>query len=247
MNDWAWRLPFLLGGIIGGIAIFLRRRLPESQHFQKHHSDRSETSPLLQAFTTDRRKMIQAILFASAYGALFYIPIVYLPEWLHSQNGMPRDTTLQINSAATVLLFILIPVMGSISDRLIRRTHFIAGAMLLLGVAAYPAFSWLTDGAVWWKAGIVQLVLIIPMAVPLGAAPAMFVELFPARDRLSGYSVAYNLGLGIVGGATPMTATWLIKTTGMSAAPGGLLVAAAAIAVVAVLWIPDGSREPLPD
>lgn len=71
VNDWAWRVPFLLGGIIGGIAIFLRRRLPESEHFKKHHRGRCETSPLLQAFTTDRMKMVKAILFASAYGVLF--------------------------------------------------------------------------------------------------------------------------------------------------------------------------------
>ncbi|WP_208609850.1 hypothetical protein [Desulfofustis glycolicus] len=94
---------------------------------------------------------------------------------------------------------------------------------------------------------VVQFVLMVLLAVPLGAAPAMFVELFPARDRLSGYSVAYNLGLGGVGGVTPMCATWLIKASGMFAAPAGLLTAAAALACVTVLWIRDGSREPLPD
>ncbi len=93
---------------------------------------------------------------------------------------------------------------------------------------------------------VVQFGLAILLAVPLGAAPAMFVELFPARDRLSGYSVAYNLGLGVVGGATPMLATWLIKISGVSSAPAGLLVAGAALACISVLWIRDGSREPLP-
>ena len=245
VNNWAWRVPFLLGGIIGALAILLRRRLPESGHFSNHDTQRCETSPLLQAFTTDRLKMIKAILFASAYGVLFYIPIVYLPEWLHSQTGMPRDTALQINTAATALLLVLVPVMGLLSDRIIRRTHLIAGAMLLLALVSYPALEWLNSDY-FWKAAMVQFLLIIPLAVPLGSAPAMFVELFPARDRLSGYSIAYNLGLGVVGGATPMLATWLIKTTGMSAAPGGLLAAAALLAVAAVLWIPDGSREPLP-
>jgi len=245
VNDWAWRVPFLLGGIIGALAILLRRRLPESGQFSNHNTQRCKTSPLLQAFTTDRLKMIKAILFASAYGVLFYIPIVYLPEWFHSQTGIPRDTALQINTAATALLLVLVPLMGLLSDRIIRRTHLIAGAMLLLALVSYPALEWLNNDDLW-KAAMVQFLLIIPLAVPLGSAPAMFVELFPARDRLSGYSIAYNLGLGVVGGATPMLATWLIKTTGMSAAPGGLLAAAALLAVAAVLWIPDGSREPLP-
>lgn len=246
VQDWGWRLPFLIGGVIGGIAILLRRNLPESEHFKRHQRVRGETSPLLQAFTTDRLKMIQAILFASAYGVIFYLPLVYLPEWLHSQTGMPLHTALQINTAATALLLILVPFMGMISDRLIRRTHFIAGAMLVMTLASYPLYTWLANDG-WWGAIAVQFILVILLAVPLGAAPAMFVELFPARDRLSGYSVAYNIGLGVVGGATPMLATWMIKTSGVSAAPAALLAVAAALAFVTVLWIRDGSREPLPD
>lgn len=246
VQDWGWRLPFLIGGVIGGIAILLRRNLPKTEQFKHHHRVRGETSPLLQAFTTDRLKMIKAIVFASAYGVIFYLPLVYLPEWLHSQTGMPRQTALQINTAATALLLILVPFMGIISDRLIRRTHFIAGAMLVMALLAYPFYGLLANHGLW-GAVVVQFVLAILLAVPLGAAPAMFVELFPARDRLSGYSVAYNLGLGVVGGATPMCATWLIKISGNSAAPAGLLTAAAALAFVAVLWIRDGSREPLPD
>ena len=245
VHDWGWRLPFLIGGLIGGISIMLRRNLPESEHFKRHHRDRCETSPLLQAFTTDRLKMVKAIVFASAYGVIFYLPLVYLPEWLHAQTGMPRETALQINTAATALLLVLVPLMGLISDRLIRRTHFIAGAMLVMALVAYPCYAMLAGDGLW-GAVVVQFALVSLLSVPLGAAPAMFVELFPARDRLSGYSVAYNLGLGVVGGATPMCATWLIKISGVSAAPAGLLTAAAALAILAVLWIRDGSREPLP-
>lgn len=246
MLDWGWRLPFLIGGLIGGISIVLRRNLPESEHFKRHHRERGETSPLLQAFTTDRLKMIKATMFASAYGVVFYIPMVYLPEWLHSQTGMPRQTALQINTAATALILILVPFVGLISDRLIRRTHFIAGAMLVMALVSYPLHAWLANNGSW-GAIVLQFTLVILLAVPLGAAPAMFVELFSTRDRLSGYSVAYNLGMGVVGGATPMCATWLIKISGVSAAPAVLLTCAAAFAFFAVLWIQDGSREPLPD
>jgi MHS family proline/betaine transporter-like MFS transporter len=73
----------------------------------------------------------------------------------------------------------------------------------------------------------------------------MFVELFPATDRLSGYSVAYNIGLGVIGGATPMSATWLIQITGYDTAPAALLSLAALGAFAVALWIHDRSREPL--
>jgi MHS family proline/betaine transporter-like MFS transporter len=244
ISEWGWRLPFLFGGIIGIISIQMRRQLPRSKHFQRHHAERGETSPLLEAFTTNRRQMILAITFASAYGVMFYLPVVYLPEWLHSETGMPRHQALQINTAATVILLLLIPVSGWIGDHLLRRTHFIAASMLLLALVGWPLSYWLAiDGLV--AAIIVQLVLIIFLAVPLGSAPAMFAELFPARDRLSGYSVAYNLGLGVIGGTTPMLSTWLIKTSGYSTAPAIYLVLMAAIAFITLLLMRDRSREAL--
>ncbi len=175
---------------------------------------------------------------------VFYLPLVYLPEWLHGQTGMARDVALRINTAATTLLLVLIPVSGWVGDRLLRRTHFIAGAMLVMAVLSMPLYAWLAGDGVL-GAFVVQFALVILLAVPLGTAPAMFVELFPARDRLSGYSVAYNLGLGVVGGATPMIATWLIEVSGVSAAPSALLAFAAAVGCIACLWMRDGSREPL--
>lgn len=244
VRHWGWRLPFLMGGIIGGLSVMLRRRLPRSEHFERHHNERPSTSPLLQAFTTNRREMIQAILFASAYGVTFYLPLVYLPEWLHDHTGLARGVALGINTAATALLLVLIPVSGRLSDRLFHRTHFIAGAMLILAVLSLPLYIWFFDKGVP-GAIVLQFVPVILLAVPLGTAPAMFVELFPATDRLSGYSVAYNLGVGVVGGATPMFATWLIQATGLITAPSGLLAMAALSAFVVALWIQDRSREPL--
>jgi MHS family proline/betaine transporter-like MFS transporter len=244
VNAWGWRVPFLFGGVIGGSAIYLRRRLSESEHYKSHHFRRSKTSPLLQAFTTNRKQMIQAIIFASGYGILFYIPLVYLPEWLHSNTGMPRDLALQINTAATLMLLILIPVSGWIGDRFVRRTRFIAASMLILMLVSVPAYAWLArDGFV--SAIVVQFILVALIAVPLGSAPAMFVELFPASDRLSGYSVAYNLGLGVIGGATPMLATWLIDVTGYASAPAWLLSLGALLALLMASWMHDRSREPL--
>jgi len=244
VNSWGWRIPFLFGGVIGGIAIFLRRNLPQSPHFKQHDNNRPKTSPLMQAFTTNRLEMIQAILFASAYGMLFYIPLVYVPEWLHDHTNMARHTALLINTGGSALLLLLIPLSGWIGDRLIRRTHFIAIAMFCFAILAFPLYTWLLKDGIW-GAIIVQVIMMFILAVPLGSAPAMFVELFPSADRLSGYSVSYNLGLGVIGGATPMFATWLIQISGFAIAPAGMLLVASLLAFVAMAWIKDRSREPL--
>jgi MHS family proline/betaine transporter-like MFS transporter len=73
----------------------------------------------------------------------------------------------------------------------------------------------------------------------------LFVELFPEEDRLSGYSVAFNLGMGVFGGLTPMIATGLIAGTGLATAGALYLGAAGLAAVGALALMPDRSRSPL--
>jgi MHS family proline/betaine transporter-like MFS transporter len=210
VQAWGWRLPFLFGAILGVVAFWLRRHLPKSPHFQDHDTQRGETSPLKAAFTENFRETSQAILVASSYGALFYISLVFLPNWLKEYTGFPLDQAMAYNTLATALLLVLVPVMGWVSDRFIRRTRIMAISMGLFGLSAYPLLFWLDSGGLA-AVVLVQILFAVFIAVLCGVAPAMFVELFPTKDRLSWYSVAYNIGLGVVGGATPMISTWLIS------------------------------------
>lgn len=245
VHDWAWRVPFLFGGIIGTIAIILRRNLPASEHFQRHVRSRCESSPLIEAFTDNLTQTLKAVLFASAYGVLFYFSLVYLPNWASDQAGYDLGFAMQLNTAATALLLVCIPLSGWISDRYLRRTRFIMSAVGLMFLAAYPLFQWMHETGTVLALLSTQIILALLLAVPLGSAPALFVEMFPTRDRLSGYSVSYNIGLGVVGGATPMIATGLIKITGSGLSPCLFLMLMALAGVVGISLIRDRSREPL--
>jgi MHS family proline/betaine transporter-like MFS transporter len=243
--DWAWRMPFLFGAVVGAIAIALRRHLPHSQHFSRHDSGRGNSSPLKEVLTKDLGRTVPATLFASVYGVVFYFALVYLPTWANEEAGYPLDLSMRVNTAATATLLLLIPLGGWLSDRYVRRTHLVALAMLGIGFAGYPIFNAMNGEGGWLALMAGQFALVALLAFPLGAAPAMFVEIFPARDRLSGYSVSYNLGLGVVGGATPMIATGLIKWSGMAVSAGLFLVFAAFVGFGVASFIRDRSREAL--
>jgi len=246
LKDWAWRLPFLGGAVLGTAAIWIRHNLHNSQRFEAHHQARVETSPLLEAFTTNRRETLLALGFAASYGTCYYIAFVYLPEWLSAQSLMTRPDALAINTAMMMLVIPAMPLAAVVGDRWLPRRTWIALSLLLLAVLAWPLHQWmlLSGGSalsVWLAHGLMFLLL----AVPLGSGPALFAEMFPQRDRLSGYSVAFNIGLGIFGGLTPMIAASLIALTGIATAPAVYLAFVGMVAVWVLSRIPDRSRDPL--
>jgi MHS family proline/betaine transporter-like MFS transporter len=246
VSAWAWRLPFLGGALLGTTAILIRRNLPDSERFQQHHDARDETSPLLQAFTTNMRETLLALTFAASYGTSFYIAFVYLPEWLSSQGLMERNRALTINTAITLVVIPLMPLAAIVGDRLLARRTWIAIALLSLGLVAWPLHAWmLASGGSLVSVIVFHMVAFTLLSVPLGSGPALFVEMFPESDRLSGYSVAFNLGVGVFGGLTPMIATTLIAVTGFQTAAAMYLTLACMVAVICLAFVPDRSRKPL--
>lgn len=242
-ETWGWRIPFLAGLLLGIFALAQVKRLHEDHivHREEKHKSRS---PLKEAFTKNKMKTFQALAFTAGYGVTFYIPLVYLPDYIQRNTNMPLDTAMQINTIATAMILVLIPVSGWITDRFIRRTHFLGIGFFMLAVLSYPMFKLVLTGE-YFNVMLAQLVFAMLIVFPLGAAPALLVELFPTDDRLTGYSVAFNVGIGVVGGTTPMIATWLIDTTSVIVVPAFYLSALAIVAVISLLMMDDRSRETL--
>ncbi len=143
VSAWAWRLPFLGGALLGATAIMIRLNLHNSERFRQHHQGREETSPLLQAFTTNRRETLLALAFAAAYGACYYIAFVYLPEWLSDQNLMRRGTALAINTGMTLLVIPAMPLAAVVGDRWLPRRKWIGLSFLLLALISWPLYAWM--------------------------------------------------------------------------------------------------------
>jgi MHS family proline/betaine transporter-like MFS transporter len=237
-------VPFLLGILLAAFALYMRRNLPDTRIFTEHARDHLDDNPLREVLTRNLKQTVLAVLFASGYGVFFYIPLVYLPTYANTVSGVDLAEALSINALATALMLPLIPLAGLVSDRWVRRKHLLMAAFAAMALAAWPVFAALASGAAGALLGG-QILFAVLIAVPVGTAPAMFAEMFPTEDRLTGYSLAFNIGLGLVGGTAPMMATWLIARTGTPLAPGYYLAGLSLLSVAALSLMHDRSREPL--
>jgi MHS family proline/betaine transporter-like MFS transporter len=246
LQSWGWRIPFLFGGVIAACGFVLRARLGEDDVSKPPASSRQrDTLPLKRALTEAPRAMFWTVLFTSGYGIVNYLSMVFLPTYASTFGGIAESHALQINTAAQALALVVVPLAGWLSDRAIRRRTLLILVFIAEFGVAWIFFALAHSGGTtgFWLA---QLSFGALLALVMGSAPAMLSEQFKSDYRLSGYSLCFNIGIGIAGGTAPVIATWLIERTGSLSAPAFYLMLASAGAAVAAYMLVDRSREPLP-
>lgn len=243
LESWAWRVPFLLGGAIAACGYFLRRRLRETG-YRPPPARENNPIPLKQAITLAPGAMICAVLFTSGYGIVNYLTMVFLPVYASEFGTVAQSRVLQINAAAQAVALLLVPIAGWATDHLVRRRTLLIAVFIAEAAVAWACFTLAGAGGVAGYA-LAQIMFGILLALIMGAEPAMMVELFPSAYRMSGYSVSFNIGIGIAGGTAPVVATALIGATGDLLAPAWFLMLGAALAAGAAFLMKDRSRDPL--
>jgi MHS family proline/betaine transporter-like MFS transporter len=233
---WGWRIPFALGVLVAFGGLWIRRNYVERVPQQM-----PAKSPVGEAFRHHWRTIIHLVCLTAGLSVGFYTTFVYASTWLHQVAGVRESLALGLNTAAMGILLVISPIAGLASDRFGRRP-VLALATGGLAVFAYPLMALMTRGtpaAIF--GGQAGLALLIGMAG--GGLPAAMAELTPWRVRCTVLSVGYNVGMALLGGTTPMVATWLLARTGHPLAPAVYLAVAAASACVAALLLPRGPRH----
>jgi MHS family proline/betaine transporter-like MFS transporter len=244
MLAWGWRIPFLMGVLVGIIGAIMRWRLEDTPKFAElAGSGHIATSPLRDAFTTYRKPTLLAFGITLHNTVGYYAVLIYLTTWLTTIVKMPRGTALWIGTICLLAFVATVPLMGALSDRIGRRPLFIASCVGYI-VLAYPMFLLASSGVPAY-AFIAQLVLVVLLALYAGPGPAVYCELFPTQVRYTALSVGYNIPVAIFGGFAPFIATWLIQSTGNILAPAYYVIAASAVTLVTMIWVKETAFEPL--
>src|SRR5262249_6019202 len=172
----------------------------------------------------------------------FYVSLVFVVGWLQTTDGIPPSRALQINSFRMAIGLPVVIAAGLLSDRFGRKALLIVACLLGL-VCAVPLF-WLWNQASGLFAQFGRFGLRLIRGLYGGALPAFLVEAAPSQVRCTAVSLGYNICLGVIGGLTPLVATWLVERTGDEIAPAVLIMAAGAVTAGALTRFLGNHRAP---
>ena len=230
MAAFGWRIPLLVGCLIIPILFWLRRSLPETEVFEQSTHPCS-TREILRILLEHWGIVLIGVLMTILNTTMFYFVNTYTALYGNLLRLDPLGNFTVALGVGTAS-FILLPVFGSLADRIGRWPLLIAAPLLVL-VSAYPAMSWLVAAPSFTRLLAVEFWLAILYAMYAGALVPFIVEIMPAKIRSSGYAIVLSLANGIFGTFTPFIVTALIAMSGNRASPALWLSAAAAVSLLA--------------
>ncbi|HSV22109.1 MAG TPA: MFS transporter [Xanthobacteraceae bacterium] len=168
-----------------------------------------------------------ALQTAAAYTNL------YMPTYAVHQLGLPPAVGFLAGLLAGAIQIVIVPVSGTLSDRL-GRLPIAAAAIAATLVSVQPLFAWLVARPTIGWLLVVQATIGVFIAVYVGPISVLICELFPAHVRTTAVSTSYSLAVAIFGGFAPLIMASLINLTGSSLVPSYYLMFAAVISLAAL-------------
>ncbi|MEN9931633.1 MAG: hypothetical protein RIS17_206 [Pseudomonadota bacterium] len=231
LDDWGWRIPFLLGAAMAAAILLARTIMRESPEFERQVARGSVPMQPLRHSLTHHRAGIARGFAISALGSItYYVGITYVPVFLTSIGVLNEAGALWLATIAAAAVITVTPVAGALSDRWGRKPVLV-GLALLSAAAPVTAFGLMADAATATVGAVVLAAIAGGVSAVAASATA---EQFPGEGRLSGLAFGVTSATVIFGGLAPLTAQVLVEQTGWSPAPGAM-IAVVALAVIPVL------------
>lgn len=238
LESWGWRIPFVLGLVVGLAGFFLRRGI---------HEEAKVNKPMAASFLAtlrEHRPLLLRLAALSVFNSVgFYLMFVYIVSWLQLVDDIAPARALAMNTISMAVLLPLMVATAWLSDRIGRRP-VLMGATAFAFVAAWPLF-WLMHSADSAMVLLGQLGFVLSVGGFVGCQPALMVETVPTEVRCTVIALGYNVTLGVVGGLSPLIATWLVARTGNDYSPAFMIMAAAALSFLALLSFRESYRVSL--
>lgn len=206
ISEWGWRVAFAAGGAAGLVSLIWARGLTHAPSSPSSRADRSSTMGAL--FRSHWRPLLWVFLLTAGGSAAFYTTTVTVPQIVRTTFHSADSTSGELVAtglvlASFVVLMVLQPIGGALSDRIGRKPMLIAfGAAGMLGIGVLLVVTGQSTSPPTVFAILVLAYVVVTCYLSVnGIAKA---EVFPAHIRALGVGFGYAVANSLFGGTAPM-------------------------------------------
>lgn len=239
-NDWAWRLPFILGVVIYFAGVYIKNNTSETPLFEDAKA-RGEVvkSPLTTVFKHYWFDIIISIIINMTGSIIFYLQAIYLVSYLKiNRDFLDSDVTCLMNGCYIIMIFATL-LAGWLSDKIGKRK--ILTINLIFIAIGSPFLLNIIETGEFQIVAIAIVVLAIFAAFYIGPEPALQAEFYPTAIRNTALSISYNTATSIFGGTTPYIIESLIQNTGTITSSVYYIITSAFLSLAALYFYENRS------
>lgn len=238
VEEWGWRIPFIIGGILAAAILALRSALPETPLFLESKQDAGR-EPLASVLHRQWRAVVRTFIISGLCSAAYYVGIIYLPTYLISAQKWSESSALGLATLAAAVVVVASPLAGWLSDRYGRRFTLLT---LAVGAAVLPIPVFAAATQTHVGVALAAVVILACLAGGLSAVGASAIpEQFEVRGRLTALAIGGTVATTVFGGIAPYTVQALTESTGWVLMPGVVIAAVAIAAIPAIRRGPETS------
>jgi MFS family permease len=227
---WGWRIAFWLSVVIVAVGYYIRTKVTDAPIFQEAKAELEQNAKagygVIEVLKRYPRGVFTAMGLRFGENILYYMVVTFSITYLSTQLDMETGTILRLLLVAHVIHFIVVPLVGRMTDKVGRRLPYAIGATLMIGwgFLAFPMFNTKNE----WIILFTIILGLMVHALMYAGQPAIMSEMFPTRMRYSGVSLGYQVTSIVAGSLAPIIATTLLRDFG-SWVPVSIYIAIAAV------------------
>lgn len=242
LESWGWRLPFLVGILVGPVGWIIRSTVDESPEFAAYLERREKAgkpprAPLAQVLRDYPRAMFASIGLCVVGTVSAYVFVIFVPIFARTQLGIPLPDANLATFAGTLVILVFCPLAGWLSDKIGRKAviipsiiaYAVVGLLCFRNLIAAPSFGSLM---------LLEIGVSFFMSFFWGTIPVVMTEVFPVSIRSTGAAFTYNVAVMVFGGLAPFINTWLVQATGSKLAPIYYVMFSALLGIAGALLLP---------
>lgn len=250
---WGWRVAFGLGGVLGLYALYLRRKLPESEAFTatvtvQTPDAAAEAAPRRSAPRAPKvpvwrhwRGLLTVFGISAGGSIMFYTWLIYMPTFAQLAHDQSESSALAASLIAQSVFLVFLLGSGWLGDKLGRKPLVIVFGIVAVSTTV-PLFA-LVDGT-FGRLLIAMVLALATLALLFGVNGAIWAEQFPTGIRATGVAAPLSLATAIFGGTAPYV-NQALSQAGLGSWFPWYLTSIAAITLITGVLMRETKQVPL--